>query len=98
MHPVITIVLTLFSLRSTLLPSCCSSGLDEYTCFSLLIALSLYDLYAVLHPWGPLRALVQMLRDRNETMPGTEDPFEHSVVDHSLNLLLYPPNTYPNTV
>ena len=46
------------------------SGVDEYTCFSLLAALAAYDLCAVLHPWGPLQVLVDLMEARNETLPG----------------------------
>jgi presenilin 1 len=46
------------------------SGIDEYTCFAVLGALAAYDLYAVLHPWGPLRVLVDLMEARNETLPG----------------------------
>lgn len=47
------------------------SRLDDWTVWSLLIMLSLYDLCAVLTPCGPLNALVLLMRDRpNEPLPG----------------------------
>ena len=45
------------------------SRFDEYTCFSLLVALSFYDLCAVLTPCGPLKALVGLMQERNVPLP-----------------------------
>jgi presenilin 1 len=44
---------------------------DEYTTWSLLFMLALYDLCAVLTPCGPLKALVNLMsRDNAPEMPG----------------------------
>ena len=36
----------------------------------LLIGLSLYDIFAVLTPYGPLKALVELSQDRGDAIPG----------------------------
>ena len=46
------------------------SSIDEYTCWALLIALAFYDLCAVLTPCGPLNALVGLMQERGEPLPG----------------------------
>jgi len=38
------------------------SQFDPWTAWTLLILLSLYDLFAVLTPWGPLKALMNVLQ------------------------------------
>ena len=38
---------------------------DEYTGWALLVMLALYDLYAVLTPYGPLKALVKLMQAEN---------------------------------
>lgn len=44
---------------------------DPWTAWVLLIMLALYDLFAVLTPWGPLRALVNLMqRDDSPMIPG----------------------------
>lgn len=43
--------------------------LPEWTTWSLLISMALYDLAAVLLPVGPLRLLVEMAIDRDEEIP-----------------------------
>lgn len=43
---------------------------DEWTCWALLIMLALYDLCAVLTPCGPLKMLVGLMQDRNDSLPG----------------------------
>ena len=45
------------------------SRFDEYTSFSLLLALAFYDLCAVLSPCGPLKALVALMQERNIPLP-----------------------------
>lgn len=45
------------------------SRFDEYTSFSLLLALAFYDLCAVLSPCGPLKALVGLMQERNIPLP-----------------------------
>lgn len=47
------------------------SRFDEWTTWSLLFFLALYDLFAVLTPCGPLNALVSLMQQRpNEQVPG----------------------------
>ncbi|CAM9885044.1 unnamed protein product, partial [Chrysoparadoxa australica] len=46
------------------------SRFDEWTGWSLLVCLSLYDLFAVLSPYGPLRALVSLMQEYEEPLPG----------------------------
>ena len=46
------------------------SSIDEYTCWALLIGLAFYDLCAVLTPCGPLKALVGLMAERDEPLPG----------------------------
>lgn len=47
------------------------SNFDSWTAWSLLIMLALYDLFAVLTPCGPLKALVNlMIQDDAPDMPG----------------------------
>ena len=44
--------------------------LPEWTSWSLLVALALYDLCAVLTPCGPLKALVKLAQERKDPIPG----------------------------
>jgi Presenilin len=47
------------------------SYFDSWTAWALLIMLALYDLFAVLSPCGPLKALVKLMqRDNAPEMPG----------------------------
>ena len=46
------------------------SSIDEYTCWALLVGLAFYDLCAVLTPCGPLKALVRLMAERDEPLPG----------------------------
>ena len=46
------------------------SKMPEWTNWTILIALAVYDLFAVLSPCGPLKALVEMSQSRNESIPG----------------------------
>jgi presenilin 1 len=46
------------------------SKMPEWTNWTILIALAVYDLFAVLSPCGPLKALVEMSQSRNEPIPG----------------------------
>lgn len=43
--------------------------LPEWTTWSLLVALALYDLVAVLAPGGPLKILVEMASNRDDELP-----------------------------
>lgn len=43
---------------------------DEWTCWALLVMLALYDLCAVLTPCGPLKMLVGLMQDREDSLPG----------------------------
>jgi presenilin 1 len=43
--------------------------IPEWTTWSLLIAMALYDLYAVLTPNGPLRLIVELAQERDEDIP-----------------------------
>jgi len=46
------------------------SKMPDWTNWTILIALAVYDLFAVLSPCGPLKALVEMSQSRNEPIPG----------------------------
>lgn len=46
------------------------SAMSEYLTWSLLLLVSIYDLWAVLSPIGPLRSLVQMIRSRKVSLAG----------------------------
>ena len=41
------------------------SHFDDFTAYALLVMLALYDLYAVLTPYGPLQALVKLMQAPN---------------------------------
>lgn len=44
---------------------------DDWTAWTLLVMLALYDLCAVLSPWGPLKALVNLMQQKGSPdMPG----------------------------
>ena len=43
--------------------------IPAWTTWSVLIAMALYDLYAVLTPNGPLRLMVELAQERNEDIP-----------------------------
>eukprot|EP00752_Nemacystus_decipiens_P008581 g7662.t1 len=46
------------------------SRFEEWTGWCLLVVLALYDLCAVLTPCGPLKALVNLMQEYEEPMPG----------------------------
>jgi len=46
------------------------SRFEEWTGWSLLVVLAFYDLCAVLSPCGPLKALVNLMQEYKEPMPG----------------------------
>ncbi|KAG9440024.1 hypothetical protein H6P81_020189 [Aristolochia fimbriata] len=57
--------------------------LPEWTTWVLLVAMALYDLAAVLLPYGPLRLLVELAISRDEDMPALvyeSRPVTHHVV------------------
>jgi len=44
---------------------------DDWTAWTLLVMLAIYDLWAVLSPYGPLKALVQLMQQKDSPdMPG----------------------------
>ena len=43
--------------------------IPEWTTWTLLVAMAIYDLYAVLTPSGPLRVLVELAQERDEQIP-----------------------------
>ena len=45
------------------------SNIPEWTTWSMLVAMALYDLYAVLTPNGPLRLMVELAQERDEAIP-----------------------------
>ncbi|KAH9771004.1 presenilin-like protein [Citrus sinensis] len=45
------------------------TNLPEWTTWALLLALALYDLFAVLAPGGPLKLLVELASSRDEELP-----------------------------
>jgi presenilin 1 len=45
------------------------SRIPEWTTWSILIVMSLYDLYAVLTPSGPLKLIVELAEEREEDIP-----------------------------
>eukprot|EP00960_Hanusia_phi_P049837 759818-Hanusia_phi.AAC.2 len=42
----------------------------DWTTWALLFGLSVYDIFAVLSPCGPLKALVELSQDRGDAIPG----------------------------
>jgi len=62
------------------------SRFEEWTGWSLLVVLAFYDLCAVLTPCGPLKALVNLMQEYQEPMPGllyeAELPATPQVVRH----------------
>jgi hypothetical protein len=44
--------------------------LPEWTSWALLVALSFYDLCAVLTPCGPLKCLVNLAQEKDDPLPG----------------------------
>jgi presenilin 1 len=55
---------------STIMAWTMSRFFPEWTMWGLLLALSLYDIFAVLTPYGPLKALVELSQDRGDAIPG----------------------------
>jgi presenilin 1 len=43
--------------------------IPEWTTWTLLVAMALYDLYAVLTPNGPLKMIVELAQERDEDIP-----------------------------
>jgi len=41
----------------------------EWTIWALLVGLAIYDIFAVLTPWGPLKALVELSQERGDAIP-----------------------------
>ena len=64
-----TLILLIPQIFSSVIIAWNLSKFDEYTCWALLVALALYDLWAVLSPCGPLKQLVGLMQERQEPLP-----------------------------
>lgn len=66
-HPAVT---QAYLLTASILMAWSLSSLPEWTTWSLLISISIYDIVAVLWHRGPLYLLLQAARERNAPIPG----------------------------
>jgi len=65
-----TFTQTYLVITSVIMAYSVSRSLPEWTSWTLLITLALYDLCAVLSPVGPLNALVQQIHKKQVPLPG----------------------------
>ncbi|KEG13903.1 presenilin-like aspartic peptidase [Trypanosoma grayi] len=67
--------------------ACCLTLIPEWTAWSLLVAVAIYDVAAVLCPHGPLQMLVAVAEERNKPLPGF-------VYDSSSEIAMIPMRNY----
>ncbi|CAM9919097.1 unnamed protein product [Ectocarpus sp. 12 AP-2014] len=65
-----TVVTQAYLVATSIIMAWQLSRFEEWTGWCLLVVLALYDLCAVLTPCGPLKALVNLMQEYEEPMPG----------------------------